>query len=147
MKFTFTSLPVLWVAALLLSGCATPKQTDDQARALCVKTFGTDANFKLVWLSANRVNGFQMKVEGDEGLQSEITNAMKEGKDKKVDLVVWTETNGAPVDVIERALQYIPRSVQLTKLRFLYVGDPADAERLRPQIASTGAKFVFVKRG
>jgi hypothetical protein len=71
---------------------------------------------------------------------------MEAAKDKRVDLVVWTEPHGEATYAIEHGLRWIPRSERLDKLNFLFVGDAPDADRLRPEIEATGAKFYFHQR-
>jgi hypothetical protein len=131
---------------LLFAGCATTTPVDSQARALCVQTFGTDAYLKVLWLPISHVEGFSMVVMGNTGPQAQIASAMESAKDKRVDLVVWTEPHAVAAFAIERALRYIPRNMSLDHLNFLFVGDASDADRLRPEIEATGAKFYFHQR-
>jgi len=134
------------IIGLLFAGCATTTPVDSQARALCVQTFGTDAYLKVLWLPISHVEGFTMVFAGNTGPQLEIANAMEAAKNKRVDLVVWTGPHGEAAFAIEQSLRYIRRDERLESLNFLFVGDAQDAERIRPKIEMTGAKFYFHKR-
>lgn len=131
---------------LVLTGCATTTPIDSQARTLCIQTFGTDAYLKVLWLPVSHAEGFSMAVMGNTGAQAEIASAMESAKGKRVDLVVWIEPYGVATFAIERALRFIPQGERLDRLNFLFVGDSADGERLRPEIEATGAKFYFHER-
>jgi len=131
--------------SLLLAGCTTTP-VDTQARALCVQTFGTDTYLRVLWLPISHIEGFTMVFGGNSAPQIEIASAMEAAKDKRVDLVVWTEPHGVAAFAIEQALRYIPRDERLDSLNFLFVGDAPDADRLRPEIEATGAKFYFHQR-
>ena len=87
-----------------------------------------------------------MAFGGNNGLYMEIASAMESAKDKRVDLVVWTQPHEASAAAIEKALGYIPRNMRLERLNFLFVGDTPDSERIRTEIEATGAKFFFHKR-
>jgi hypothetical protein len=134
------------LTGLLLAGCATTTPVDSQARALCVQTFGTDTYLKVLWLPVGEVDKFFTVVLADHSDQINIASAMESAKDKRVDLVVWTEPHGEATFAIEHALGYIRRTERLDKLNFLFVGDAPDADRLRPEIEQTGAKFYFHQR-
>ena len=141
---TFRLLVVI-IGGFLFAGCATTP-VDSQARALCVQTFGTDAYFKAIWLSGSHTEAFASSFLGDTGPQLQIAGAMKAGEKKRVDLVVWSESNVGVTDAIDRALRYIPETERLTNLNFLFVGDTSIADYLRPEIEATGAKFYFHQR-
>jgi len=136
-------LLALTVTGLLLAGCVTTTPVDSQARALCVQTFGTDAYFKVIWLPVSHTEEFASAFLGYTGPQLEIASAMKAGKDKRVDLVVWSEPHGGATAAIDKALRYIPEEERLVNLNFLFVGDASDADYLRDEIRATGAKFYF----
>jgi hypothetical protein len=142
---TFRLLFVILVG-FLFAGCATTTPVDSQARALCIQTFGTDAYFKAIWLSGTHTEAFASTFLGDTGPQLQIADAMKEGKNRRVDLVVWSESSVGVTDAIDRALRYIPETERLTNLNFLFVGDTSIADYLRPEIEVTGAKFYFHQR-
>jgi hypothetical protein len=137
------SLLTLALAGLVFAGCATTTPVDSQARALCFQTFGTDAYFKVLWLPASHTEEFATAFLGDTGPQLQIASAMKAGKDKRVDLVVWSEPHGGATAAIDKALRYIPEEERLVNLNFLFVGDASDADYLRDEIRATGAKFYF----
>ena len=134
------------LTGLLFTGCATTTPVDSQARALCIQTFSTDAYFRVLWLPTSHAEAFSMALLGNSGPQMEIASAMESAKNKRVDLVVWTEPSGQSTYYIEQALRYIPRSERLDSLNFLFVGDAPDADHLRPEIEATGAKFYFHQR-
>ena len=133
------------VIGLLLTGCVTTLPVDSSARALCIQTFGTDAYLKVLWLPIGKVENFTMILLGNTARQYEIAAAMASAQEKRVDLVVWTEPNSSAAFVIEKSLR-IPRPDRLERLNFLFVGDVSDADRLRPKIEATGAKFYFHQR-
>jgi hypothetical protein len=139
------SLTFIFVG-LLFSGCATTTPVDSQARTLCIQTFGTDAYLKVLWLPVSHVEGFTMVFLGNTGPQAQIASAMESAKDKRVDLIVWAEPHCVAAFAIESALRWIPRNMPLDRLNFLFVGDATDADRLRPEIEATGAKFYFHQR-
>jgi hypothetical protein len=135
------------LTSFLLAGCATTTPVDSQARALCIQTFGTDAYLSVLWLPVGEVDRFFTVVLSNNSDQLKIASAMEAAKAKRVDLVVWTEPHGEATFAIERALrQWIPRNERLEKLNFLFVGEATDANRLRPEIEATGAKFYFHQR-
>jgi hypothetical protein len=101
---------------------------------------------KVLWLPVGEVDKFFTVVLADHSDQINIASAMESAKDKRVDLVVWTEPHGEATFAIEHALGYIRRTERLDKLNFLFVGDAPDADRLRPEIEQTGAKFYFHQR-
>ncbi len=132
---------------LLLTGCATTSPVDSSARTLCVKTFGTDTYLKVLWLPIGSVDKFMMVFLGNNSWQYEIASAMESAKEKRVDLVVWTEPNGSAAFAIEKSLRIVSLyNNSLDHLNFLFVGDASDADRLRPKIEATGAKFYFHQR-
>jgi hypothetical protein len=136
----------LVLTGLLFAGCATTTPVDSQAKALCVQTFGTDVYFKVVWIAGSHVDAFASTFLGDTGPQLNIASAMEAGENKRVDLVVWSDSNVGVTDAIDRALKYIPETERLNNLNFLFVGDAAIADYLRPEIEGTGAKFYFHQR-
>lgn len=109
---TLESLAFVFIG-LLLAGCTTTTPVDSQARALCIRTFGTDAHCRVLWFPTSHVEAFTMAFLGNTGPQREIASAMESAKNKRVDLVVWTEQGGQSTFYIEQALRYVPRSERL----------------------------------
>ena len=143
----FQRLLVFIATGFLLAGCATTTPVDSRARALCVQTFSTDAYFKVLWIPFNPVEGFSTTFLGNTSPQLEVASAMEAARDKRVDLVVWSEARSDSTTAIERSLRYIRSEKHpLDRLNFLFVGDASEAERLRPSIEATGAKFYFHQR-
>src|SRR5580658_2430481 len=93
------------LTGLLLAGCATTTPVDSQARALCIQTFSTDAYYRVLWLPFNPAEGFTTAFLGNNGPQMQIASEMEAAKDKRVDLVVWTEAHSDSAPAVERALR------------------------------------------
>jgi len=134
---------LLALGLLFIEGCATTSPVDSQARAICIQTFGTDAYFKVLWLSDTHTEAFASTFLGDTANQTSVASAMEAGHDKRVDLVVWAEPGVSPSAAIDGGLRYISETERLDQLNFLFVGNTNDADYLRGEVEVRGAKFYF----
>lgn len=126
---------------LLLAGCATTSPRDAKMRAIGVQTFGTDAFLKVEEvLYAGPISGALSNLGTSDQLA--LVSAMRPRSGQRVDLVVWSESSSKAASTLLRALRY-PGMQTLPQLRLLFIGDTHDAERVRPAVEATGAKFYF----
>jgi hypothetical protein len=143
MKLKLLESLLLAFGLLFIEGCATTSPVDSQARAICIRTFGTDTYFRMLWLSDTHVEAFASTFMGYTGPQLDAASAMEAGHDKRVDLVVWAEPGVSPSATIDGGLRYIPETKRLDQLNFLFVGDTNAADYLRGEVEARGAKFYF----
>lgn len=136
----------LTLIGFLFAGCATTTPVDSKARALAVQKFGSDSYVKVAWFGPGIVDGLSMGL-GNTSRELEIWDYVHDAKTKRVDLVVWSEPRSVAVPTILRTFRRM-KGIQsgLEQLNFLFVGDADDAERVRPVIEPTGAKFFFHQR-
>jgi hypothetical protein len=135
---TFSSLSL--ALTLLLAGCATTPP-DTAIHALAVQTFGTDTHLKLheVMYSGPFSSAISsMGTSDDLALASDL----QPGATQDLDLVVWSDSSPKAAATLFRALRY-PGVQSLPHLRLLLIGNPVDAEHVRPTLEATGAKFYF----
>ncbi len=126
--------------ALLLAGCATTPP-DTAIHAIAVQTFGTDTHLKLheVMYSGPFSSAISsMGTSDDLALAADL----RPGASQDLDLVVWSDSSPKAAATLFRALHY-PGVQSLPHLRLLFIGNPADAEHIRPTVEATGAKFYF----
>ncbi|MDB6122233.1 MAG: hypothetical protein JWQ71_1226 [Pedosphaera sp.] len=132
-----------WLFVLLLAGCATTSR-DADLHAAGVKTFGTDANLvvhevRYTGPISNVVSGLTTNDE------LALASDLKAGTSRDVDLVIWSYSSPKAAATLLRALRY-PAVQKLPRLRLLFAGDAQDAEKIRPAVEATGAKFYFYQR-
>jgi hypothetical protein len=142
-RFAAASLAVF---LLFVSGCATTTPRDAQLRAIGVQTFGTDANLKVHNIFFGGPSGSSMSDEFYESDQVALIADMKAAKARKVDLVVSCQSSHHATATIWAALHDPALRSGLQQLRLLFVGDPQDAERLKPLVEAAGATFYFQQK-
>jgi hypothetical protein len=142
MKVHSFILLILLAICLSLVGCATPQE--GQMRALGIQAFGTDTNLKLHYVTyAGPVSSALSTGLGNTSEELALASEMQVAKTTNVDLVVWSDSSSTAASTLLRALRYPGLQGGLSQLRLLFVGDAKDADRVRPAVEATGAKFFF----
>jgi hypothetical protein len=126
---------------ILLTACSTTSTAnsrDARIHSAAVETFGS-SNFKTheVFYSGP-LSGALSSLGTSEELA--LAAILEKGSAEPLDLVVWSESSSKLASTLLRALRY-PGLQRLPKLRLLFIGDEADANRARPAVEATGAKF------
>jgi hypothetical protein len=142
MKLHSVILLILLAICLSFVGCATPQDAD--MRTLGIQTFGTDANLKIycVTYSGPMTSALSTGL-GNTSEEVDLASEMQTAKTRNVDLVVWSDSSSAAASTLLRALRYPSVQGGLSQLRLLFVGDAKDADRVRPAVEATGAKFYY----
>jgi hypothetical protein len=71
-----------------------------------------------------------------------LVSDLQPGATQKLDAIVWGKSSSHTAAVLMRALGY-PALRRLPYLRLVFIGDFQDAERVRPSVEASGAKFFF----
>jgi hypothetical protein len=108
------------------------------------QTFGTDAYLKVVWIpyAGPLSNAFSSGL-GNTSDELAVADAMLAAKNQRADVLVWSDSSSKTASTILRALRQPGLQNGLQQLQLLFVGNPQDAERVRPGVEATGAKFYF----
>jgi len=143
MSKTFGAL-VLISLNLFFAGCATTPPRDTEMHELGKQTFGTDAYLKVVWIPyAGPLSDALSSGLGNTSDELAVADAMLAAKSQKADLVVWSDSSSKTASTILRALRNPSLQSGLEQLQLLFVGNAQDADRVRPAVEATGAKFYF----
>ena len=137
----------LAVFLLFIAGCATTSPRDAQLRTLGVQQFGTDVNLKVHNIFYGGPSGSSISDQFDDNSdQAALIVDMRTAKTQKVDLVVSCESSRRAAGTIWAALHDPALRSGLQQMRLLFVGDPRDAEKLKPIVEATGATFYFQQK-
>jgi Spy/CpxP family protein refolding chaperone len=132
--------------ALALAGCATTSSHEAQLRAAGVQAFGTDANLKVhnvFYGGPGNSMSDGMDMDAD---QRALIADMRAAKSHPVDLVVSSQSSRLAAGMLWAALHNPAVRSGMGQLRLLFVGNQEDADRLKPVVEATGAKFFFQQK-
>ena len=139
----------IWIVLfpLLLVACATSESAarrETPIRTMAVEAFGGDANLRIhevMW--AGPLSGSLSSLST--GDQLALEEALASGAIRPLDLAIWSNSSSKLASTLKEALRY-PNVQKLPQWRLLFVGNAADAEKVRPAVEATGAKF-FTRPG
>jgi hypothetical protein len=135
---------VVLTAPGLFSGCSTAPPDTEKMRLLGQQTFGTDAYLNVIWIPySGPISSALDTGLGDTSDELAVADSMLAAKSKKVELVIYGDSSSKTASTILRALRNPGLQNGLGQLEVLFVGDAKDAERVRPAIEATGARFFF----